>query len=123
MGTLSVMARTPKHLEPFDRLIAEALQALVEKKGATYRPLAEKSGVGLNRLGIILRGEEPPATIGEIDRIARALGSSASAILAEAEATTTSAGRVVGLPRRGEADQLPRAARTPRFADIPKSED
>ncbi len=79
------MARTPKQLQPLDLAIAQVAQALVKDSGLTYRVLAERAGMGLNRIGTILRAEEPPTTIGELDRIARALGTTASAILRDAE--------------------------------------
>jgi len=79
------MANTPKALRPIDAAVVAILNELADAQGMTRRPLVEASGVGLNRLGIIMRGEEPPATVGELGSIAAALGSSASDVIAEAE--------------------------------------
>jgi transcriptional regulator with XRE-family HTH domain len=84
------MARIPKLLHPIDREISRLLAALVDEREISQRPLAEQAGMSHNRLGKILRGEEPPATNGEIDAIARALGRTASSIVREAEANLTS---------------------------------
>lgn len=80
------MAKTGKALDPLDRAILDEVERLRIAAGLSGRALAEKAGLGNNRAGIILRGEEPPATLGELDRLARALGSSASAVVRLAEA-------------------------------------
>lgn len=110
MGTINTMARTPKPLEPFDYAIARVLSDLVAEAKATYRPLSAKSGIGLNRLGIILRGQEPPATIGELDRLARALGTTASKVIQAAEASIGKDAHVIDFPTRGEWDPQQTAA-------------
>lgn len=89
------MARTQKALLDVDRRIAELLAMLVEQSGVSRRDLASRTGISANRLGIILRQEPPPATVGEVGQIAAALGTTASAVISEAESST-----VVQMPRR-----------------------
>ncbi|WP_157486889.1 helix-turn-helix domain-containing protein [Leucobacter salsicius] len=80
------MARTKKDLQPIDAKIAEILSELVVESGMTRRTLAGETGMSVNRLGIILRQEPPPATVGELGLLAQALGFSASDIVERAEA-------------------------------------
>lgn len=68
-----------------DVAIAGYLRQGVEDSGLSYRELASRSGLSLNRIGIILRQEPPPATIGEMGQIANVLGLTASALLSRAE--------------------------------------
>jgi hypothetical protein len=75
-----------KNLLPIDALIADQLLAGVQDAGLTYRQIAASTGMSINRLGIILRKEPPPATVGEVGLIARCFGSSASEIILAAEA-------------------------------------
>ena len=89
------MVRASKHLLPVDVRIAELLNELVEQSGKSRRALASETGMSMNRLGIILRQEPPPATVGEIGLIARALDSTASAIIARAEGATVDTSNVV----------------------------
>ena len=42
--------------------------------------------MSLNRVGIILRGETPPASVGEVDALSTALGLTVTEVLREAEA-------------------------------------
>lgn len=85
MGTVCGMARSAKDLEPLDRTVVQVLNEMAEHAGMSRRDLVAATGLGLNRLGIIMRGERPPSTTGELGLIANAFGSSASAVLAEAE--------------------------------------
>jgi len=89
------VARTHKSLLDVDLRIAEILALLVEKSGVSRRDLAARTGISANRLGIILRQEPPPATVGEVGQIATALGTTASAVISEAES-----GKIVTLRRR-----------------------
>lgn len=91
------MVRVSKHLLPVDVRIAELLNELVEQSGKSRRALASETGMSMNRLGIILRQEPPPATVGEIGLIARALDSTASAIIARAEGATIDTSNVVAV--------------------------
>lgn len=79
------VARTQKTLLPIDARIAEILAEGVERAEITRRTLADMTGMSLNRLGIILRQEPPPATVGEVGAIARAIGTTASQVTAQAE--------------------------------------
>jgi len=54
--------------------------------GVSQRRLAEISEMSLNRVGIILRGETPPASVGEVDALSTALGLTVTEVLREAEA-------------------------------------
>lgn len=79
------MARTAKNLQPLDAAIAEILVNRVDAIGASRRALAIETGMSANRIGIILRGEQPPATVGEVGALAAAVGMSAGQIIALAE--------------------------------------
>lgn len=81
------MARTEKALQPVDLRIAEILK--LGTAGKSLRDLAADTGMSVNRLGIILRQQPPPATVGEVSLIARTFGATASAIIAEAESPTS----------------------------------
>ena len=65
---------TKKEFEPIDEAIAELLGKAVTNSGMTYRALRDATGLSINRIGIILRKEPPPATMGEIGAIAGATG-------------------------------------------------
>lgn len=90
IGTVATMATRAKRYEPLDVIVVQVLNELVDAAGFTRRPLAAASTLGVNRIGIILRGEAPPPTIGEIDLLARALDTRASTVLREAEARAKS---------------------------------
>ncbi len=64
------MARTAKQPEPFDRAVSLILRAAADGRRVTLRQLAEGAGMGLNRVGIILRGAPPPATVGKAGTLA-----------------------------------------------------
>ena len=51
----------------------------------SLRELARLSGLGLNRAGKIMRGETPPATIGEIGDLSGVFGLPASDVIAASE--------------------------------------
>lgn len=88
MGTLLAVARTKKDLQPIDARIAEILAAFVIESGMTRRALSEATGMSANRLGIILRQEPPPVTVGELGLLASVLGTTASAIVERAESAS-----------------------------------
>lgn len=79
------MARKRKDLEPVDIAAADALLSAMKEAGISQRQVARESGMSLNRVGIILRKEPPPATIGEIDAMSGPLGVTASSIVGQAE--------------------------------------
>lgn len=76
---------TKKRLEPVDQAVGEILAAAVEDSGLSYRAIRAETGMSINRIGIILRQEPPPATVGEVDQIARQVETTASAVVGEAE--------------------------------------
>ncbi|UJP39364.1 hypothetical protein [Cellulomonas palmilytica] len=79
------MARVPKPLEPLDLEIADVLNEAVGQSGMSRRELALQLGMSMNRIGIILRKEPPPATVGEVGLLASIAGLSASQVIATAE--------------------------------------
>ena len=84
-----------KNLLQIDELIADQLLTGVQNAELTYRQIAAATGMSINRLGIILRKEPPPATVGEVGLIARCFGSTASEIILAAESIAN---------RRGDYD-------------------
>lgn len=80
------MARTAKPLTPLDFAVVEVLTRHQQMCGVSQRRLAEISEMSLNRVGIILRGETPPASVGEVDALSTALGLTVTEVLREAEA-------------------------------------
>lgn len=85
------MARTPKRHDPYDVAVVEILRRAADAGGVSVRKVAERAGMGLNRVAIILRGDEPPATVGEVARLALALGLAPSSVFAEADRATAQA--------------------------------
>jgi transcriptional regulator with XRE-family HTH domain len=83
------MARTGKTLQPLDAAIAAILAERIEAQGASRRTLAVSTGMSANRIGIILRGEQPPATVGEVRALAGECGLTAGQVVALAEAALT----------------------------------
>lgn len=84
------MARA-KQLRPVDLLTQSLLADAVRETGAKHADVGEKAGMSQNRVSIILRLGTPPATVGEISAIARAIGRSGSEFIAAAEAEVASA--------------------------------
>ena len=80
---------TSKELEGVDKSAAEVLQDLVQASGLSYRDIGTQTGMSINRIGKILRQEPPPASVGEIGKIANATGSTASAVVRKAELAHT----------------------------------
>lgn len=74
-----------KQLTLIDLAVIDALRFRARERGLGTRALSRESGIGLNRTGIILRAEGPAPTVGELDLIAGALGTTASEILLAAE--------------------------------------
>lgn len=99
------MAKTPKSLEPLDEFVVAFLAEAVRTAGLSRRELAKASEVGVNRLGIILRGETPPASIGELSGIARALGLTASAVLDHAERAMSQADVTLAAREKDDEDE------------------
>lgn len=87
MGTLSRMA---KNLLRMDSLIADYLRDGVRDAGKSYRDLAAETGMSINRIGIILRQEPPPVTVGELGLLAAAVGLVGSELIKRAEVASKS---------------------------------
>lgn len=85
MGTLARMSDTPKKYGDIDVALSMVIADLLEKSGESLRVVAARAGMSHNRLGKIKRQETPPASPGELDRIAIALGTTASEVFAAAE--------------------------------------
>lgn len=98
------MARTAKPLAPLDFAVVEVLTRHQQMCGVSQRRLAEISEMSLNRVGIILRGETPPASVGEVDALSTALGLTVTEVLREAEAAERE-GRAGLRVVDGEADR------------------
>lgn len=106
-----------------DAAIAGYLREAVDASDITYRELAARTGISLNRIGIILRQEPPPATIGEMGLIAGALGFTALELIARAEedlrnATAASAATdelAAARRRRAEERDAQRRAAKPSY--------
>lgn len=75
---------TKKVHGPQDEAAVDVLRDEVDRQGVSYRALAARADMSLNRVGIILRKETPPATLGEVDQIAQALGLTLSEVVARA---------------------------------------
>lgn len=74
----------PLKAEPLDGAVAELLNQALEESAFSLRGLSVKSGVKLTRLGDVLR-RGSPITIGEIEKIALALGLVPWQVVREAE--------------------------------------
>lgn len=98
------MAITPKRLGPLDSAIATILARAVASTGRTRRDLAADLGMSANRIGIILRHEPPPATVGEVGLLASVVGRTASDVTAEAEALVSDVGGSMELAAASESD-------------------
>lgn len=104
MGTIVHMSRTPKQYEGMDAAVAGILDSAVESSGQSLRSVAEKAGMSHNRLGKILRRDTPPPTVGEVDRIAVALGMTASEVFTLAESEVSDVARDDLATRRAAKD-------------------
>lgn len=82
------MARRKKALEPIDDAIRIALAGAVAQSGLTHTLIAERVGLSQNRVSTILRGDTPPASLGELAAIAGVLGLSISTLVGQAERGT-----------------------------------
>lgn len=95
-----------KNLLPMDALIAEYLHQAVQDAGITYRKIAATTGMSINRIGIILRRESPPATLGEIGMIGSAVGLTASELVERAE-SVLGGRQAYGLVANDSIDEFP----------------
>ena len=62
------------------------LQKMIDTSGVSRARIAIAAGIGHNRSGRIFRFESPGMTLGELDALAVALGSSCSEVLSLVEA-------------------------------------
>lgn len=103
------VARIKKSLTPIDAETADVIAEAVDTSGFTRRQLSELTGMSVNRIGIIIRKEPPPATIGELGAIAHALGKSASEIVRLAEGRLSDVATVTAIEavRAGKRHDAP----------------
>lgn len=80
------MPRASKPLEPLDLQVAEVLNDLLRESGVSRNSIVVKAGIGNMRGRKIFFAESPAPTIGELNSLAVAFNTTASALLAEAEA-------------------------------------
>lgn len=90
-----------KKLTIIDLMVIDTLRSLAKRRCLGTRALSRESGIGLNRTGIILRGDGPAPTVGELDQLAGALGTTASDIMRTAEREARRA-RIAALGERFE---------------------
>lgn len=76
---------TAKDYTPIDSVVLEIIHQRREAAGMSGRALSVASGIGNNRMAIILRGETPAPTLGELAAIAEALGMRGSDLIEAAE--------------------------------------
>lgn len=88
------MARVKKELRPIDKCVADVLAKRLQiaqdiadegENAPSQKSVALEARMSQNRVGIILRGESPAATVGEVYSLARALGVEGLQVLREAE--------------------------------------
>jgi hypothetical protein len=79
------MPRAAKTLQPLDVEVVKVLQEMIDASGVSRAQVAIAARIGHNRSGRIFRFESPGVTLGEMDALAVALGSSGSAVLSLAE--------------------------------------
>lgn len=88
------MSREKKALRPLDVHAQRVLAELVRMSGRSHASIGREVGLSQNRVSTILRGDTPPATLGELAVIAEALGVTGAQVLAVAEARLAKAARV-----------------------------
>ena len=109
------MARA-KQLRPVDAVTTHLLAHAVRESGLSQATIGVRASMSQNRVGIILRGETPPATVGEVCAIASAVGTTGTGIVREAEATVQDVGlawEVAALDAPGAADDDDVASASP----------
>ena len=80
------MPHAAKPLQPLDVEVVKVLQEMIDTSGVSRAQIAIAARIGNNRSGRIFRFQSPDVTLGELDALAGALGSSGSEILSLAEA-------------------------------------
>lgn len=86
VATICGMPHAAKPLRPLDIEAIKVLQGMIDASGMSRARIAIAAGVGHNRSGRIFRFESPGMTLGEMDALAVALGSSCGEVLSLAEA-------------------------------------
>lgn len=94
MAHHAAMSREKKALRPLDVHAQRVLAELVRMSGRSHASIGREVGLSQNRVSTILRGDTPPATLGELAVIAEALGVTGAQVLAVAEARLAKAARV-----------------------------
>ena len=94
MAHHAAMSREKKALRPLDVHAQRVLAELVRMSGRSHASIGREVGLSQNRVSTILRGNTPPATLGELAVIAEALGVTGAQVLAVAEARLAKAARV-----------------------------
>ena len=80
------MPHAAKTLQPLDVEVVKVLQEMIDASGVSRAQIAIAARIGHNRSGRIFRFESPGVTLGEMDALAVALGSTGSKVLSLAEA-------------------------------------
>ena len=112
------MPRASKPLEPLDLQVAEVLNDLLRESGVSRNSIVVKAGIGNMRGRKIFFAESPAPTIGELNSLAVAFNTTASALLAEAEARLAASTQAAPEP---EVARIP-VPGDPDFEHIPPSE-
>ena len=86
VGTIWGMPHAAKTLQPLDVEVVKVLQEMIDASGVSRAQIAIAARIGHNRSGRIFRFESPGVTLGEMDALAVALGSTGSEVLSLAEA-------------------------------------
>lgn len=90
-----------KRLRPIDEAVRIRLAEAAAESSLGQSQIGQLSGMSQNRVGIILRGETPPATVGEIYAMSDALGLDPVEVIRDAEDAVSAASRL------DESDKLP----------------
>lgn len=101
------MPRAPKSLEPLDLQVAEVLNDLLQESGVSRNSIVVKAGIGNMRGRKIFFAESPAPTIGELSALALAFNTTASTLLAEAEARLAAATEPTPTEEVAEVHTLP----------------
>ena len=76
---------TAKPWDPEDVMLREILTDLVAEAGLTVRAIVAATGMKQSRVHSVLTGDRAPATVGEIERLAAAVGHRGSTLVRWAE--------------------------------------
>ena len=79
-----MVGKNRKDYGPLDAAVMDVVDDLQGDMSGSE--LARRSGIGHNRMAVILRRDTPPPTVGEVELIGMVFNKPASEIVAEAEA-------------------------------------